>query len=796
MKNYPFIRYSLVFISGILINNLLRINSHLLLPILIVFLLISVVGYFSKGRKIFRIISTITFLLLFFLLGSYLHSIKVENKALLPDGIKNIEKLVVIGSVQSIELTKIDELSFKIFTDSVRINSLYHAKKLSLICKVRDDSQAIDKLYNRILPGFKVRIEGSFQRGREARNPGEFNYDDYLRAKGISGLFYIKDQYEVKIIDWNSSVFRTAIFKARKYVGSKINNLHNEQTSGLLRGLLLADRSNIDYQTKTEFVNSGVMHILAVSGLHVGYIVLIFIVVLGRFNIYTRSILTVAGLIAFLLLTGMPASVFRAVTMAVVIIFAFMTNRSSSIYNSLSIAAFIVLVFNPEDLFSPGFQLSFLAVLSIAIIYPILQNYVYSLKLKSKIINYILLFMGVSLSAQLGTLPLTLMYFGKLSLVSLLTNLIVIPLVGAIVGIAIFTLVLSLFISSVALIYSSANNILVYGLFKIISFAGTFQYSYLPIKNFTDFDSVIFYASIVLIILFLLNFHSLKSKLAASILVILIAVVFSSFDNKNLLRSGQLSVMMIDVNQGDATLIKFPNGETALIDGGFASFFFDNGDRIIKPLLNYLDVDKIDYAIVSSMTQESFGGFVSLMKAGVIKNIIKPVVDSNFIVDIQFERLVHEHKIPIRYYNEDILRIGEVNLYFLSDGKSTSSAEMGDDRNIIIKLIYGKTSFLFPGKIKHDDEYYYCDKYKDFLKSNVLKVSNNGRINSTSLEFLQKVQPDICLIGSENQNKFGTTSPFIQERLEKIEAQICRTDEDGAILLKSDGVKISRVNWK
>ena len=237
---------------------------------------------------------------------------------------------------------------------------------------------------------------------------------------------------------------------------------------------------------------------------------------------------------------------------------------------------------------------------------------------------------------------------------------------------------------------------------------------------------------LVLIILFLSNFKSIKSKLVSSILVILIAVVFSSLDNKNLLHSGQLNVMMIDVNQGDATLLKFPNGETALIDGGFASFYIDNGERIIKPLLYHLDVEKIDYAIVSSMTQESFGGIVSLIKAGMIKNIIKPAIDSNFIVDMQFERLVHEHKIPIKYYNEDILRIGEVSLYFLNDGDSTSFIRMRDDRNIVIKLVYGKTSFLFPGKIEHEAEYYYCEKYKDFLKSNVLKVANNGSINSTS----------------------------------------------------------------
>jgi competence protein ComEC len=100
-----------------------------------------------------------------------------------------------------------------------------------------------------------------------------------------------------------------------------------------------------------------------------------------------------------------------------------------------------------------------------------------------------------------------------------------------------------------------------------------------------------------------------------------------------LFKNGNLSLMMIDVSQGDATLIKFPNGQSALIDGGFASFYFDNGERIIRPLLNHLDIDKIDYAFVSSLTQESFGGFISLIKNGIIKNIFKPMLDSSSMVN-------------------------------------------------------------------------------------------------------------------------------------------------------------------
>ena len=796
MKNYPFIRYSLIFISGILINNLFTIGFELLVLPLIIFLSISILSYFIKHKRMAELVSTISFYLFFFTLGNYLHAIEVESKFFLPDEMKTIEKLVVIGSVQSIDLRKEKEISFNLKSDSIRIDNVYQTREIFLICRVRDNDESLNKLYNKLVPGNIVRIEGTFQKGREDRNPGEFNYDNYLHSQGISGLLYVNDDYDVKIINWNSSAFQTAIFNARKFVDSQIKSLHNAQTAGLLRGLLLADRSNIDYETKTEFVNSGVMHILAVSGLHVGYIVLIFVVVLGRFNIFIRSILTIVGLIAFLLLTGMPPSVFRAVVMAVVIIMAYMANRSTNIFNSLAIAAFIVLSLNPEELFGAGFQLSFLAVLSIAVIYPIMQKYIYSLKLKSKVVNYILLFMGVSLSAQLGTLPLTLIYFGKLSSVSLLTNLIVIPLAGVIVGIAIFTLTLSLFISSIAIFYSSANEIIIYTLYKIISFAGSNQYSFIPIKNFTLYDSAIFYAAIVLIILGLTQFKSVAGKIIFMILVITNAVLLSSFDNRNLLEDNNLNVMMIDVSQGDATLIKFPNGQSALIDGGYASFYFDNGKRIIRPLLNHLDIYKIDYAFVSSITQESYGGFIPLIRSGIIRNIIKPMPDSSSMVDIKFEELIHENNISIKYFRKDVLEIHEVKIYLLNDENSTSFIRTKNNQTGVFKLVYGNTSFLFPGNIENEAEYFYCDEYKNFLKSDVLKIANNGSINSTSLEFLQTVQPKMSLISVANQNKFVKTSPFILERLKKMNSQIYRTDQEGAVLLQSDGVKIRKARWK
>jgi len=797
MKHYSFIKYTIIFILGILTAYFIPVSIMIVFSSLILSILIVITTIFliknPLSQKVFQVCSY----LVFFSLGAFLFINKQENKSFMPPDVRSRDELIVIGTIKSIDLIKEKELTFKIETDSVRILNKYRKIEVNLICRVRDKTENLSELYEDLLPGQKVRMEGIFQRGRTNRNPGEFNYDNYLKAQGISGTFIVANCYEVKKLDWDGNIFLSAIFKVRKYIDSKITSLHNSQTAGLLRGLILADRSRIDEEIKTDFINTGVTHILSVSGLHVGYIFIIFTVLFGRFEIFKRSILIIIGLILFMCLTGFFASVFRSVVMATVLILSQISNRSTNIFNSIAIAAFIVLGINPDELFDAGFQLSFVAVLSIAVIYPMIEEFLKTYKIKSLIIKYILLFMGVSLSAQLGTLPLTLIYFGKLSIVSLITNLFVIPISGLIVGIGILTILISDLVPFIASIYASANDMLTFVMYKFVSFASDFKYSFLPIRNFSLTDTIIFYSSIVLLIVGIKKISTLKGKIIFSVLVIMNTIFFSQLDNDELFKDGKLNLMVIDLNNGSSTLIKFPNGKTALIDGGYASFYFDSGKRIINPLLNHLGIDKIDYAFVSSMTQENYGGYISLIKNGVIRNIIKPLLDTNSLVDVKFEELIHSQNIPIRYFQKSILAIGDARIYYLNKNEDAFSNQQRNFNQIaVFKVIYGNTSFLFPGNIENEMEYFYCNKYRGFLKSDVLKVSNNGNIKSTSVEFLQTVQPKMSLVSIPNQNKFANTSPLILERLKKINSEIYRTDAEGAILLQSDGVKISKIKWK
>ncbi|MEO8399148.1 MAG: DNA internalization-related competence protein ComEC/Rec2 [Ignavibacteriaceae bacterium] len=793
MKNYPVIKFTILFIFGILFHHFFVIEplTFFISVLLLTFSLL----IFSKlnTSKIFLNILAFIIIILF---GNFLADVNQQDLGLLPQNLYKQKNMKVYGTIYEIDLPREYEIRFKLKVDSFQVSNSVLKNPLILLTRIRDDRKnKLDSIFTVIKPGYKISVIGTYFKGREIRNPGEFDYNNYLHSIGISGLFNNYDVDEIKIINKNVSPFKNFIFNIRKYLNEKIIQSYQPETAALIKGLLLADRSGIDYETKTEFINSGVIHVLAVSGLHTGFIIIIFLFVFGRFNIYVKSILTIIGLILFLLITGMPASVFRASIMAIVFILALLSNRTTNLINALAIAALILLIIKPSDIYSPGFQLSFSAVLAIAVIFPLLQSKINSLNLNSKSLKYILFFISVSLAAQIGTLPFTLYYFGKLSLISLFANLVVIPAVGAIVGISIFTLILNFILPFIAAYYAAANDLLSEFLFWFVSFTGNLDFSFIRIRQFSIYDGIIFYIFLSILIFYLVKFKRFLAKLILIFLVAANTFLFASIDDKDFFKKNELNVLTIDVGQGDAILIKFPNGKTALIDAGNADYYFDNGERVILPLLDYLNISQIDYGFVSHLDADHYGGFVSLVHQGKVKKIFKPQLDSSLAKDLRFENYLKKMNVPISYYKKESLEIGNVKIYVLNDNQISSDFS-SNDKSGIIKVDYGNTSFLFTGDAESKAENFYVNKYKKFLKADVLKVGHHGSNTSTTPKFILNVKPSISIISAGIQNQFGHPSSLILNHLNAINSKIYRTDLSGAILLTSNGDTVNNVNWK
>lgn len=796
MKDHPVIKLTLIFVVGIISAKIIFINFYIILALLIISVSLLLISKSTSKNSAF--FSSIAFFvaLLIFSIGNHYSYINLQNISPLIKEIDKVKDVTVTGTIDKIDLIRKNELILYLSADSLYSDEFFVRDEVLLLCKIQLEPHSMNRLYEKLEPGNRMLLKGFYYKGREKRNPGEFDYNAYLSSKGVAGILKVVDSSSIQITSEEHDFYKSALHQIRKGIDGQLKKYHNMETFSLLRGLLLADRGEINYETKTHFINAGVIHVLAVSGLNVGFIVLIFLLVFGRLNLFLRSGITIAGLIFYLILTGASASVFRATVMAVVLIIAYLSNRSTHLINSIAIAALVILIIDPNQLYDAGFQLSFSAVISMMLIYPYIENIINQMSVKNKIFKYFLVAIGLSLSAQIGTLPFTFYYFSKFSTVSLFANLIVIPAIGVITGIGVITLIISPLIPFLSTYYSAANNILTGWLFDIINFAGSLNFSYISIYDYSLLDSILFYVLSLITIFLYKKLEHRVLKVIAVILFILNIFVISKIDNKNLLPDNYLSIMMIDVGQGDSFLIKFPNGKTALVDAGNTTTLFDNGDRVIIPLLNYLGIKKIDYGIVTHIDSDHYGGFVSLILNGMVGEIIKPELDTALSKDKRFEELIQKRGVAIKYFKEQKLEVGNTSLYFLYDDSINSlSGESTNDRSGIFKMVYGQTSFLFTGDVEKKIEKFYANKYKYFLDSDILKVGHHGSKTSSSEEFLEYVTPEVSLISAGFKNKFGHPSGEIIERLENVGSTIYRSDLQKSILLRSDGNEVSIINW-
>lgn len=286
---------------------------------------------------------------------------------------------------------------------------------------------------------------GQFTNFKSPQNPQQFDYKKYMLHQSVYAQINTteKDIFLHKIEPSLKSYAEQARLKIEenlKQAGFSKDHL------GLIEALLLGHRDKISNDTLADFQNAGVIHILAVSGLHVG-IILIFLhwitfgLTFGRIGRQVRPMLVIIGLWAFAFLAGLSPSVIRATLMFSVLSLTFFLQRRTSTINILFIALLIMLIFNPHYIFQAGFQLSFLAVTGIIILHPRLQKLYQPRYVIDRIIWNVL---SVSIIAQISVLPLILYYFNQISGLFWLANLLIIPFLGLILGIGILCILLSL----------------------------------------------------------------------------------------------------------------------------------------------------------------------------------------------------------------------------------------------------------------------------------------------------------------------------------------------------------------
>ena len=441
---YPFIRIAISFAAGILVNYHTRISAFFLLGPLLCSLIIFYLSrrYVSKAHFYnFNIYISLSAFSTLFLLGS----IYVDTR-----DISNVENHLIK-----------QEGNFEYYLTQVieaPDTSGRYCKVLSRISRARSDNkwQHIRGKVLLYLPkqeyphfGKSLMICGPPQKIQPPKNPDEFDYQKYMHIKGISHQHFIKPGRYFEIDQGvGKSSLKGLTLRIRDHITRILDKaIKDSNTKAIMLALLTGQRDYIDNGNYNTFIQTGIIHVLAISGLHVG-IIYIFLVFLfkpisrrkwSRFFSYSLKIII---LIAFAFMTGLSPSVMRATLMFIIMIIGEMLNRNSHILNSVFSSFFLLLVINPLKLFDVGFQLSYSAVLGIILFQPLIYQLV---KFRFIIPNWIWKLISVSMAAQLGTLPFSIYYFKQFPTYFLLGNILAIPFV-TLVTILGFVLVLTSFI--------------------------------------------------------------------------------------------------------------------------------------------------------------------------------------------------------------------------------------------------------------------------------------------------------------------------------------------------------------
>ncbi len=630
------------------------------------------------------------------------------------------------------------------------------------------------------------------------RNPGEFDYGRYLRLNDIDGIVAVRKGDSLSVLSSPSELsFSAAVVFLRVQLGNIFNGLHSLPVAGFLRGLILADRSDISPEIKESFINTGTFHVIAVSGLNVGIVAIIFLGVFGLLRV-PRNILpliTIAALTGYMVLTDSTPSVVRATVMAGVILFAQRLERKSDAINSIAVAALVLLLWNSNELMDVGFQLSFSAVLSIILLYPVLEKLIHRIPERFeeiKAIDYVLKLFAVSLAAQLGTLPFTAYYFERISVISLVANVIVVPLIGIglMVGFATITFSFWPFLAS---IFAEVNELLVRVVFGFVEAASIVPYAYFDMTDAGVMFPVFFYLSLLLLVS-LTRPHLFKYVLVMALLV------GNAFTFYHLVSEEKpaLRITAIDVGQGDAILVEFPNRSSMLVDAGPRSFNYDAGERIVLPFLKRKGIRSLDYIVLSHPHSDHIGGVPTIVKNVNISKIADVNAEPQSNLHRELREVTREKGIsPVWMKSGDRIEPDtSARVYVLHPLFPRDSSSNLNNTSIVLKIIYGTNVVLLMGDVEKEAEEKIVERYGSFLKSDLLKVGHHGSVTSTSDELLKFADPVYAIISVGMNNKFRHPSPDVLSRLQERNVTIVRTDDEGAALFVGDGSFLKRVHWR
>lgn len=776
----PFFYICLFYIIGILLNYYFYWYSNYLSFYLASYIILAIICY----RKSLYKLCLISLSLAIILLGLFIHSSYLEaykTKSIYK--ILYIDKELPLNESIYTEFELIDEPSeteskiyfiaeIKRIKYSDKVFNINGNVRLSLIKS--KNNQHLDYHYSDILSAYVLyHFPFSF------KNEGSFDYGKYLYANNIHAVGNIKNLWLLKKINVNQYKKKIRkLYEFKNYIDIIIMKYFAEkgkinQEVAFMEALLIGKRENLSEEMKDLMQKSGLFHLIAISGFNLSIILYFFYFILNKVIGMSRKASNLSLLIiipAFIILSSASASVLRTSMMSFLFILALILFQPIQLLNIIGISALIILLIRPNQLFDVGFQLTFLVTISLIILGDKIRC------LFPKRFNFLWLNLSFSIASLIATFFHNIFLFHKISFISLILNIIAVPLFSAMLILGFSFIIIPLY--CFRYYFACTIKMMLSFFFYIIKETSNIPYAYILIGKKSYLLSFVIFFIIV-------EFFHLKSikKRVAAILLLIFLIAGNTFIYKK--ASNKLEIIMFDVGHGDSIFIRFPNNKKLLIDGGGSVLSnFDIGKNVVSAALLADGTTNIDYVLLTHEHPDHINGLYYILQEFKVKEFWDANCSYKKPICVRILNLINKKRIKIlQPHTGYSMKIGDATITFLYSPDYYRFNKINNN-SIVLKIeAYGRI-ILLTGDIEKENESLLMKNYQKKLKSHIIKVPHHGSNTSNTDCFLDKVNAKIALLSVGRNNFYNLPSPQVIQKYLQRKYALYRTDQNGEIKIE------------